>query len=350
MSRYLNYKKSREFLEGMQRPTIVYHKDADGVCSAALLQEMVSGSAAPNDGPGIQLSEGLTESLKDSENVIFLDLPVDQLSVLEELKGKKIFVLDHHPPERNLTDGDILHQNPRFENPEAYLPASYLAYRIVEEEGVKAWKAGVGVVGDHGVEDCKDLLERVKEEDPEIIGNRDYTYEEMKESKLGMIADMIQASKVVGGLDGIKKSQRIIRTVEEPNQVFQTELKDFYETYKEELAKEEDRFEDRAEYFPTTNSYLYGMSSRYSLGSDLSTSISNKKPDAVILVYQKENYGMKISGRCQSGRRDVSNIIKEGVGEYGSGGGHPQAAGGFVESGKEGLVLERFREKLEGVS
>jgi len=345
----LNYKKSRRFLEGLERPTIVYHKDADGVCSASLIQEAISGTAVPNDGPGIQLSDGLMESLKDSESVVFLDIPVDQLSVTEELK-KKVFVLDHHPPERNLTSSNILHQNPRFENPDDYLPASYLVYKLLEDPKGIAWKAGVGVVGDHGVEDCQDLLEIVAEENPDIIGGKSYTYNEMKDSKLGMIADMIEASKVVEGLDGIKKSQEIMKNAVEPNDVFKTELKDFYEIYIKELEKEKTTFEEEAEYFPETDSYLYEIRSNYSLVSDLATNMSNEKPESVIIVYQKESYGMKISGRCQNGREDVSQILKKSIGRHGSGGGHPEAAGGFVKRNKEDIVLERFREILEGIS
>jgi len=344
----LNYKKSREFISGLEKPTIVYHKDADGVCSSALIQELVSGNVAPNDGPGIQLSEGLVESLKNSKSIIFLDIPVDQLSVVDGL-DQSMFILDHHPPEKNLTNENILHQNPRFEDPDVYLPASYLAYKLLEDRKGIAWKAGVGVVGDHGVEDCQDLMETIAEENPEIVGDGGYTYNEMKDSKLGMIADMIEASKVVEGLDGIRKSQNIIRDAEKPNDVFETQLRDFYEIYKKEMSKEEDRFEREAEYFPGTNSYLYEISTSYSLVSDISTSMSNKKPDAVIIVYQRESYGMKISGRCQNGRVDVSNIIKHAVDGHGTGGGHPQAAGGFVERGKEEIALQRFREKLEGI-
>jgi len=347
----LDYSKVREFIEEMEAPTIVYHKDADGVCSAALIQEITSGVAMPNDGPGINLSEGLLESLKESKSIVFLDIPVDQLSVVNELKEKKILVLDHHPPKTNLTKGDVLHVNPRFETPDSYLPASYLSYKIIDGgyENI-AWKAGVGVVGDHGVEDCKDLLKKVKQENFEAVGGKKLTYGELKESKLGIIADMIDASKAVKGLYGIKRSYEIIKKSKKPNDVFKTELREYYETYQKHLGIEMDKFEREAEYFPETNSYMHEITSDYSLGSDLSTELSNKNPDAVIIVYQIESYGMKISGRCQSGRVNVSDIIQKAVADHGSGGGHPQAAGGFVKKGKEKVALERFRELLEGLN
>ncbi len=345
----MNYERSREFLKELEKPTIIYHKDADGVCSSALLQEMVSGNALPNNGPGIQLGEDLLESLKDSESVVFLDIPVDQLSVTEEL-DQKVFVLDHHPPEKDLTDGSILHENPRFNDAEKYLPASYLVFRLLEDKKEVAWKAGVGVVGDHGVEDCQDLFEIIAEENPDVVREGEYTYEDIKEGKLGMIADMIEASKVVEGLDGIRKAQKVMKEASEPNDVFSTDLKDFYEIYMKELEIEKEKFEREAEYFSKSNSYLYEINSEYSLVSDLATSMSNQKPEAVVIVYERSREGMKISGRCQSGRIDVSEIIKYAVKGHGSGGGHPQAAGGFVKKDKEKVALERFRERLEGVS
>ncbi|MFP4116554.1 MAG: DHHA1 domain-containing protein [Candidatus Aenigmatarchaeota archaeon] len=344
----MNYEKSKKFLQSLEKPTIVYHKDADGVCSAALLQKMVSGNALPNNGPGIQLGEDLLESLKDSESVVFLDIPVDQLSVVEEL-DQKVFILDHHPPEKDLTGGKVLHENPRFGDAEKYLPASYLVFQLLKEKD-KAWKAGVGVVGDHGVEDCQNLFEIIAKENPEVVEEGKYTYENIKEGKLGIIADMIEASKVVEGLDGIRKAQRIIKDASEPNDIFNTELKDFYEIYIKELEVEKEKFEKEAEYFSKSNSYLYEINSQYSLVSDLATSMSNRKPEAVVIVYEKGRNGMKISGRCQSGRIDVSEIIKYAAEGHGTGGGHPQAAGGFVKQGKEEVALERFREKLEGIS
>jgi len=344
----LDYDRGRGFLSKLENPAMVYHKDADGVCSAVVLQELVKSAAHPNDGPGIQLSEGLLESLKEGNSVVFLDIPIDQLQVVENLKDRKIFVLDHHPPERDLTSENILHMNPRFEDEDAYLPTSYLSYKLLGSRSKQAWKAAVGVIGDHGVKGCEDLFEDVGSEYPETI-EKGITYNSLKESKLGLIADMIDASKAVRGLDGIRRSFEVMKDAREPNDVLDTELKEFYEVYRREIERAADDFRRNSEYFPRTNSYLYELSSRYSIGSDLSTELSNENPDAVVIVYQIEDYGMKISGRCQSGRVDVSKIIKGAVKDFGSGGGHPQAAGGFVESGKEELALERFREKLEGI-
>lgn len=335
----------------MKNPTIVYHKDADGVCSAALVRELLSGTTQPNDGPGINITQNLLEIVKGFESVVFLDLPVDQLSIIDKLKAENIFILDHHPPERNLSNKNVLHVNPRFERPEIYLPASYLSYQLVKEnlENV-AWKAAVGVVGDHGVGECKDLMDEVEVENPEALPEKKYDYSELKESKLGIIADGIEAAKAIHGVEGIKRSYKVIKNSARPQEVFGTELLDFYNKYEKKLEKEERRFQERAEYFQKTDAYLYEIESKNSLSSNLSSLIADKKPDSLIVVYQRGSYGMKISGRSQSSRVDVSAILRDVVGDLGNAGGHPQAAGGHVERGKEEVVLERLRERLEKLS
>lgn len=334
----------------MEKPTIIFHKDSDGVCSAALMHHYTSGNAFPNDGPGIDITENLLDIIKDSEDVIFVDLPVDQLDILDKLKGKNVFILDHHPPEKDLTTGSIIHVNPRFEDREVYLPASYLTWKLVKNE-VKdmAWKAAVGVVGDHGVEDCKDLMDRVEKERPSLLPEDRYIYKEVKESRLGMISDMIEASKVVRGVRGIRESFRVIRDTADPEGVLKTRLVDYYHKSRKRIEQERNSFEKHAEYFPGTDAYLYGIKSRSSLVSDISTLVADEKKDSIIIIYQKESYGMKLSARCQSDRVDVSEILKDAVGKNGKAGGHPQAAGGFVQRGKEDVVIENLREKLENL-
>lgn len=346
----MNWERYRDFLGAMEKPTIIFHKDSDGVCSAALMYRYTSGNAFPNDGPGIDITENLLDIIKDSEDVIFVDLPVDQLDIAERLKDKNVFILDHHPPEKNLTAGSIIHANPRFEDKEAYLPASYLTWRLMGSE-VKnvAWKAAVGVVGDHGVEDCKDLLDQVEEENPGILPDDRYSYRAVKESRIGMISDMVEASKVIKGAKGIKESYRVMKEASDPEDVLKTRLVDYYHTSQKRIERERSSFEKNAEYFPKTNAYLYGIKSRSSLVSDISTLVADEKKESIVIIYQKESYGMKLSARCQSGRVDVSEILKEAVGENGKAGGHPQAAGGFVKKGKEDVVLESLREKLENL-
>lgn len=343
-------RKCRKFLGGLENPLIIYHKDSDGVCSAAQVAEYIGGTAHPNDGPGIELSEALSRMIEDSDEIVFLDLPVDQLDLSGKLASKKVFVLDHHPPERNMTEENILHVNPRFEDPDVYKPASYLSYQIAKDKlpGL-AWKAGVGIIGDHGIDDCRDLIDEIQRQMPETVPEDRYNFEELKKSKLGTVSEMIEASKVVDGNSGIEKSLDILRSSESPDEVFKSGLLDYYNEYRNELESEVERFKDEARYFPKTDAHLYGVETRSSIGSNLANLMSDEKDDSVIIVYQKVGGGMKLSARCDSGRIDVSEILKDAVGGEGNAGGHPQAAGGFVRKGSEEVVLQRLRERLERI-
>ncbi|MEM7819760.1 MAG: hypothetical protein QXD48_02945 [Candidatus Aenigmatarchaeota archaeon] len=53
-----------------------------------------------------------------------------------------------------------------------YLSTSYIIYRILEQIGIpvreNAWIACVGVIGDHAIEGCRDLIEICKKICPAI--------------------------------------------------------------------------------------------------------------------------------------------------------------------------------------
>lgn len=347
----MNLSKYRKQLNKLEDPIIIYHKDSDGVTSAAMMHDYVNAKTAlPNDGPGIKITDELIDIINDYEAVLFLDIPVDQLNVIKDIECKDIFILDHHPPDEDLSNGkDIVHMNPRFEDSEAYLPASYLVYRVVEDElGQEIWKAGVGVVGDHGVKNCKDLYKKIVELYPTMINGQEINQDVINDSNLGTISDMIEASKVMNGLQGIKESFDIIYESELMNDVFDTKLIKYYEKYKDILEREKKLFDSGALYFQNTDSYLYEVDTNYSINSSLSTMLADENPESAIYIYQVNN-GMKISARCQSGRVNVAENLKKAFNDYGNAGGHPQAAGGYAKSGKVETVVNRLKEILEGL-
>lgn len=347
----MDWNKYRKELRGFTGSIIIYHKDADGVCSAALLNEYVNAEMAhPNDGPGISISNKLIDIINDYKSVIFVDLPVDQLNIIDKIKTEKIFILDHHPPQKNLANGNnIYHMNPRFEQKDTYQPASYLAYKLVEDELEElAWKSGVGIVGDHGVEDCKYIFVKIEKKYPNIFNGKKITQENIFASSLGKISRIIDSSKVINGLSGIKESFDILLESDCPDSVFNSKLMRYYTKFKEIMEEEKRLFQKKALKFQKTNSFLYEVDTNYSINSSLSTTLADENPDAAIYVYQKNN-GLKISARCQTGRLNVAEILKEAVSDYGNAGGHPQAAGGYVKKGKENIVLNRLKEIFDSI-
>jgi single-stranded DNA-specific DHH superfamily exonuclease len=149
--------KLEAFLSAPGKKTLFYHRDSDGVCSAALFLKFFRNfSAVPREGP--RMETGFVEDLiKDRPDaVVFLDLPVCQEwrnmnRIRKALPGLKIAVIDHHIPEKNLNSKNVLHLNPKFRM-DVYWPVSYLMFDLLERLGRKPepliWIAAMGVIGD----------------------------------------------------------------------------------------------------------------------------------------------------------------------------------------------------------
>jgi len=349
-------KKVIKFISSLKDYSLVYHKDSDGVCSAALISKILNKPkiVSPNDQPGVRVSEELIGRVNEFPNAIFTDLPVDQISY-EKITSKTL-IIDHHIPKRNLNEilpGRFIHANPRFTKPDAYLPASYLVYKILErvDKNIRkySWIAGIGVVGDRGSDSCRDLMDDVEEDYPELVIKDKYNPKKMWDSELGFFSKLIESSKGVKGINGIIKSYEIFSNAELPKDVKNTELIEYYHKFQKELDKLITDFRYHSEYFSGTNSYVYRIESRYNVESALSTILSEKDPDAAIFVYRISHDGLHMSARCQTGRINVAEILKKLSEGIGSGGGHPQAAAASIKKGFKDRFLERIRNFLEGI-
>lgn len=138
----------------MERLRIVSHYDADGISAASIIL-----AASLRAGKEVHLSiveqirPGLIEELNEEpyENVVFTDLGSGHLSLINELEGKRIVILDHHHPEGELEGGS--HVNPHLAGlEEGSLSGAGTTYLFVRglSEGNKdlAPLAVVGAIGD----------------------------------------------------------------------------------------------------------------------------------------------------------------------------------------------------------
>ncbi len=154
---------------------IVYHRDSDGVCSAVLVSKLLkflgcgSVKIIPCDPATPAVTSSLMRSLSglQPDYLIFVDMAVDQdpnpLVMLKQKFDTKIIVIDHHPMSMDLNMLDIKHINARAADAKAYLPASYMAYKILGKFGGElasdnSWVSMIGTIGDHGVDNCQDLV------------------------------------------------------------------------------------------------------------------------------------------------------------------------------------------------
>jgi RecJ-like exonuclease len=126
---------------------IVSHLDADGISSAALIVKALNRENRPYAITILQQmkAEDVKRlSAEDAKNFIFTDLGSNQISnFLNYFNGKKVFILDHHEPEKskNALDSEFLkarnifHLNPHLFsiNGSTQISGSGVSYYFVKE-------------------------------------------------------------------------------------------------------------------------------------------------------------------------------------------------------------------------
>lgn len=144
-----------EFIKVKDRPVrIIGHLDSDGLTSTSILIKAFKRANVQFSSSVVkQLDEALIKeiSLEPYEVVFFVDLGSSSLHLLKNLK-KKIFVLDHHSPEKEIKD--IVHVNPHLCGIDGSRDVSgagvtYLFSKFLDGKNIDlAYLAVIGAIGD----------------------------------------------------------------------------------------------------------------------------------------------------------------------------------------------------------
>lgn len=335
---------------------IVFDKDPDGICSAALIVKYLRSRgvepslAHSKDETGINVSDALLDQMNSCERLVTCDLPVDQSATMSKVNVKDWLILDHHVPVKDMNTKRRVHINPRFEDVRTYRPTSYLAYVLTSPFSKKyCWIAGIGILGDYGLKDCKDVIGVIAKMYPQLVTKNPYDQKEMWKSGLGLLAGVLAAAAGVKDYVGATRAMEIVAAAERPEDVTSSELMQYYDEFQKELEHIVDDFEHNAQRFGKPNAYLYNVKSKYKIMSVVSTLVSERHPDSVMLLYRETAHHVELSARCQSGRVDVAKLMQELTRGIGSGGGHDKAAGGEVAIEHKEELLERIRRRFEGL-
>jgi len=325
---------------------LIFHNDTDGICSAVLMDTLLD---KLNKNERAFISQPMPTEKTLIKNIqtympnklIFLDLAVDQqYNILKILKQAcEILVIDHHQITRNLNAVGIAHYNPRFENNEIYRSCSYVTYKICSQMGLPKnlnWIALLGAIGDYDLAFSQDLINEVKDDYPELNVNEPY------KSIFGRLSDMITAANVTNSMSYeqivkvLKNSKNPEGFISENEQI----LKAYQDVENEILSIMVDAENNSLTY---KNLIIYNLNSKYRLRSQISTRLSEKYRDSVILVYEKIKNDIKISSRNQSKRVNVAEILSKATdGLKASSGGHAAAAGATIKAGD----WETFKERI----
>ena len=349
------FEKVRRFLQvGEDSPKkgmLLYHSDADGVCSAALLLRSFKGfEHVPRKGPAMR--EDIVETILDKKPglLVFLDMAAEQEReklelFLRELPELRIIIIDHHIAECNMDSEKVVHLNPRFLEKGVYMPAACVVYRLLEGLGkdVKplVWVAAMGVIGDYGWEGCPELIEECRKEYPFLLEGED-----IMKTRLAVGADMVASAATVKGLKGIGECLKDLLAAHGFEDFESSKrLQEWKKVFDDEFNEIVEDFGKNHEHFKEEGLRVYKIESRLNLTSILSTSMGTRFSEDVVLIRKQEGERWKVSMRNQSGRVNLGEVVKEAVKGIGSGGGHEKAAAALVSDW--GLFLKRIRERLK---
>ena len=323
--------------DGKGRRFLFYHNDPDGICSAAMLLRFFPGFESCVCG-GPVMSHAFVQELIEAkpELIVFLDLPVDQEwkkleFVQRSVPELRMIVIDHHLYEKNLNSDRVLHINSMFKT-EAYIPCAYIIYRMLQQMGKAQkpllWVAALGVIGDYGWDDCRDLMDECRRRYPKLLGK------DAPKSKLGRAAEMISHAVALKGAVGARKSlEFMLRAKNFEDFIATPELGSWEKEVEEELERVIKRAEREKQEHPH-GVLAFNIETKLGLNSEVATRFSESYPDSVIIVRRRlgtvEQGQWKLSIRCQSGRVNVGELTKRAVRGIGSGGGHAKAAGAMV--------------------
>jgi len=343
-------KKFSEYIAGITKKdklAIVYHTDADGVCSAAIFTEAIKRTrkvspimAFSQDQGVIEIQESTIKKLKSNSitKVVILDMAVDAspapMKKIEDFAD--ILLVDHHITSNNINSSRttvIKSQDISDLDPSQYCTSKLIYDLFLQLEDISDinWISAIGIIGDYGIKTWNHFLESVSKKDPQAL------------KVLFDAEELISYAWSCDGKEGLKKAYNALCSANTPGEVVKS-----LEEY-EHIKKEVDLFVDNREklalFCEDINLVYYPINSKYNIKSKISNILSSKYyPEKTVVVVQPGKTKAYISARCQTGRISMDALMKECIKGLrdATGGGHIPAAGGTIR--KEDT--EKFKDNV----
>jgi len=339
---------------GKSSATLVHGHDVDSICSAAIIYKLLQKLKTKVNNvvteSNYSLGKNDLEKIKkiNSKFVIILDISMIGVDLLTELtKSYKVMIIDHHKPKGYVR---VCYINPRIYDDSVYIPTSYVAYKIYENFfNVKdvLWIACVGVLGDHGVESCRNIFLKLKKINPELFNSSKLTSEDLfRSSDLGKLTRMVDAGRMVS-VENVDKIFKTIVTAKNYKEVKRNSfVKKMFKSVEEDFEKNLKEFEKCKKLF--NNVVFYEIRSKYNLKSSFAGYVQTLFDDKVVFIAQKIGDYYEVSLR--RGRKldvDLSKLAENLAASLkcASGGGHPTASAIRFPTSE----LKNFMSRLEKI-
>ncbi len=350
-------------LKPKRRVVIIHDDDPDGICSAVLLSK--SCLKVVSEDPeihsteyGLSLTRKLLKELtKDApQAIIFTDVPAIPHDLLAEAAGfAEILILDHHYPENYR---GVAYANPRLLKPSAYLPSSYLAFQVATELGLGkdlAWIAGIGVLSDHGVKDCRPLFTLIKSEFPKLIGKA--KVEDallMDDSPLGLLTKAVTSATVASPRSGAQVAFKALNSAESYEDILEgstPEAKRLLEWHRSVEAEFQRVIKDACQNVSRLGrkTVLYRFKSPLRIKSLVANYLPRLFKREIVLVIQQDGKYIHVSfRRGDQNQTDLRSLVQRAITDIpgASGGGHPEASAARLPTG----YLDQFMDRIAKIS
>lgn len=342
-----------------EKIAIIHDADPDGACSAVILSKMIERLRGKPADLHYSTRKFVRNSVapdvlkmlksKKISKVIFTDLPVHEgaESIKQLEKQCEVLVIDHHTFFQDITSERAVLAMPQIladdVDPSKY-PASKLAYDLANRHANLddiAWIAGVGLIGDMAGSAWGDFLAQVFERQGLKPNPKDWFRTDLGRASELLLAAMVIDDKNTGYCyDALMKAKS-------PKDI----LKDKKLTVlRKSLEKEISKWINLAPKLMHKEDKLkliwYEFTPKYHVNSAVSTmlSLNPKYFDFVIILVDKGKDIVRVSGRCQSQRIKMNELLKNAVKglKDSAGGGHIPAAGAHFRPSD----IQKFRQRI----
>jgi single-stranded DNA-specific DHH superfamily exonuclease len=352
----MKYENAVKFLEKISEKdeiVIVFNNDGDGICSCVLIQKYLESKGCKTPfiiSQPMPPEDNLIRKIQTTvpTKIIFLDMAIDQEQDFMKKLGNicDLLIIDHHQVTKNMNGKEIVHMNPRIDNSGIYQSTTYLTYKLISELGDfsdSLWLASVGMISDYNLDDSEDVVKLIREK---------YKIKNPKlyDSHFGRLADMIAAAKATKLLS-MEQLVELFMGIKDPHNLDNIKnadkLLDSYRNVENEFLRIRSEFEMKIE--KNGNIIFYNLKSKYNLRSPVSTMLSEKHRDKLVVIYEKVGSWMNVSARNQTKKYNVGKLMKTSIeGLKGSGGGHEAAAGAKIPEKNWDAFRERLAEFVNG--
>ncbi|MBD3319433.1 hypothetical protein GF342_06020 [Candidatus Woesearchaeota archaeon] len=327
---------------------ILHDFDPDGICSAAVMADLVERASKAKVVAHDILDRKIelkrfTQFIQDHQLTLLITMDVSTDMAPEVLNALSIpvLVIDHHPLYEGPFRSDVLIIKPQllFEQVDAAkYSTSYLVNYLSEglaDISNDDWKIATGVIADIGYELHKDYVDHVFA----ALGIE--VQADIFDTLLGQLAILINNS-VIYDIHNAHVAFTLLRQAKKPQELFTSSLAADSAAIQSAIETYVGQVKQKATYFADV--IYYHIDSNYNIKKPISTILSLAHPHNTIITYSTVGNLIHVSARRGDGKVPLDKILAQAIKniEGAFSGGHPVSSGARIPKDKYHIFEKRL--------